>query len=260
MLESLKETLEIEDFPEMTFILATVILAVFLFTRTNIDYYEGLLGFTPAKPQIYSLTTYLFVHANFTHVLFNLLFLVIAGIALEEAIGSWVYVSIFFASGYVAVVFDVLGRFITGFFDLMSHACTTSFLQCVNFGGPFVGASGAIFGVMAVASLVRPLEKVPTLLVVLAFVPFIQLYFQFQQQYSFFTTVFLSAFVFIVAMSIFFISPGTVPIFVAMLVFLFSWIFVILLNSAGGVSNVGHLGGVLGGLISYFVFSKQKRT
>lgn len=251
---------DIEDFPELTFFLSAIILAVFLFTSSNLEYYENALGFIPARPQIYTLTTYTFIHASFEHVFFNLLFFFIAGLAVEETLGKWVYLSIYFVSGYTAVIFDILGRFISAFFDITNHACTLQFLQCVNLGGPFIGASGAIFGVMAVGALIKPLEKVPTILVVLAFIPIAQLYFQFQAHFDYFTSIFLSAFVAIVAMSIFFISPGTVPMTVAMLAFLFSWIFVILFDTSGNVSNVGHLGGVLGGLVSYFVFSKVKRT
>jgi len=258
MLESLERFFNIEEFPEITFILAAIILAVFLFTNSNIPFYENLFGFIPGRPQVWSLTTYIFIHANFSHVFFNLLFLIIAGIAVEETLGKWVYISVFFASGYVAVVFDILGRFLAGFFDFMNHVCV-SYLQCVNLGGPFVGASGAVFGIMAVASLIKPTEKIPTILVLLAFIPFIQTYWEFQSQLNYFTSLFIGAFVFVLAISIFFISPSTVPIFVAMLCFMFSWIFVILVNTSGNISNVGHLGGVIGGLVSYFVFAKAKK-
>lgn len=258
MLESIRRGLDIEDFPEMTFLLSAVMLAVFLFTMSNIQYYQNLLGFIPARPQIYALTTYIFVHENFTHIFFNLLFFIIAGIAVEETLGSIVYAAVFFASGYVAVIFDILGRFLGAYFDLFNHVCTGTLASCVNLGGPFIGASGAIFGVMAVASMIKPLEKVPTILVVLAFIPFIQLYTQFQAHYDYFTSIFITAFVAIVVLTIFFMSPVNVPIFIAMVAFLLSWIFDILLNTSGNVSNIGHLGGVIGGIVSYFVFAKTK--
>jgi membrane associated rhomboid family serine protease len=260
MLESMERFFDVEDFPEITFILAAIMLAVFLFTNSNIPFYENLFGFIPARPQVWSFTTYIFIHANFTHLFFNLLFLIVGGIAIEETLGKWAYLSVFFASGYIAVIFDILGRFLGGFFDFTNKVCAGSFLSCVNLGGPFVGASGAIFGIMAVASLIKPAEKIPTILVLLAFIPFIQTYWEFQSHYSFFTTIFVTTFVAILAMTIFFVSPGTVPIFVGMLCFMFSWIFVIFLNASGNVSNVGHLGGVIGGLVSYFIFAKRKST
>jgi membrane associated rhomboid family serine protease len=305
MLEGLQRAFDVEDFPEITFILAVILLAVFLFTNDEtvnpiykslsnstcsiscpntckyelgnqfcvqtdfsscscvyqkLNFYENLLGFIPGRPQIYSLTTYIFVHASFTHVLFNILFLIIAGLALEEAVGRWVYLAVFLAAGYFAAVFDILGRFLSGFYSFANGTCAGPYLHCVNLGGPFIGASGAIFGVMAVASLARPLEKVPTILVILAFLPFIQLFFQYQTSLNYFTSIFISAFVIIIALTIFLLTPNTVPILVAMLVFLFSWMFVILFNTSGDVSNVGHLGGVLGGLIAYFLFGKVKRT
>jgi len=260
MLESLKRNFTIEDFPQMTFILAAIMLAVFLFTRTDIIFYENVFGFVPARPQIYAFTTYIFIHANFTHIFFNLLFLIIAGIAIEERLGALNFLAIFFASGYVAVMFDIFGRFITAFFDVFNKICTGSFLSCVNFGGPFVGASGAIFGVMAVASMIKPFDKIPTVLVVIAFLPVAQYYYAYQTNFDYFTTILVSTFLALVAISIFFISPGTVPILVGMIAFLLSWIFVILFNSSGGVSDAGHLGGVIGGIISYFIFAKSKKA
>lgn len=253
------ERFDIEDFPEATFILSAIVLAVYLFTQNNLLFYEDVFGFVPAHPTIYTLTTYTFIHASFDHIFFNILFLIIAGIAIEETLGSLTFLAIYFSSAYFAVIFDILGRFLSGFFDIMSHACSGPLLSCVNFGGPFIGASGAIFGVMAVASLIKPLEKIPTILVILAVIPFVQLYIQYQTQLGYFTSIFITAFVFIVALTIFFMSPGTVPIFVGLIVFLFSWIFVILLGVGGSVSNVGHLGGVLGGIVSYFIFAKIKR-
>lgn len=260
MWESLRRELMTEDFPEVTFILAAVIFAVFLFTRTQIDFYETAFGFIPARPQIYTLVTYLFVHANFTHVVTNLIFLIIGGLALEEAVGPTVFTAIFFVSGFFAVMFDILGRFLTAIFNVMSSACLGPFLSCVNFGGPFIGASGAIFGVMAVASMVKPFEKVPTLLVLLAFIPLAQIYYEYQMNLNYFTTILVTSFLALVAFAIYFISPATIPIIAATVAFLVSWIFIILLNASGGVSNVGHLGGIIGGIVAYFLFAKSKRT
>ena len=311
MLETLKRALQIEDFPEITFILAAIMLAVFLFTSNTIvtptykslsnntctivcpntcttelgnqlcaqaDYsscncvlprtnlYENIFGFIPAHPQIYALTTYIFIHDNFTHIFFNLIFLIVAGIAIEETLGAVSYLAIFLASAYFAVMFDIMGRFITGYYNFMTQVCVNaSWLKCVNLDGPFVGASGAIFGVMAVASMIRPTEKIPTILVLIALVPFAQIYYQYflypqSSPYDFYTNVFISVFLAIIALTIFSISPVTVPIIVGMMVFLLSWIFVIFLGIGGDVSNVGHLGGVIGGIVSYFLFAKIKRT
>lgn len=260
MLKGFRYNFEVEDFPEITFILSAIIFAIFLFSQSNLDFYENAFGFIPAHPQIYALVTYTFVHASFDHVFFNVLFLIITGIVLEETVGSGTFLAIYFTSGFSAVLFDILGRFVTGFFDIFNHVCSGSIMACTNLSGPFIGASGAIFGLMAVASLIKPQEKIPTILVVLAIIPFVQLYAQYQAHIEYFTSLLVTATILIAAMTIFFISPGTVPIFVGMLAFLFSWIFIILLGIGGGVSNVGHLGGILGGLVSYFIFMKIKRT
>ncbi len=77
MLDGFKDNFEIDDFPEITFILAALIFAIFLFSQSNLNFYEDAFGFIPAHPQIYALITYTFVHATFDHVFFNILFLII---------------------------------------------------------------------------------------------------------------------------------------------------------------------------------------
>jgi membrane associated rhomboid family serine protease len=233
---------EIENFPEVTFFLAALILAVFLFTRTELTHYENLLGFIPARPQIYTFITYTFIHVDFTHLFFNLLFLLIAGIAIEETLGKWVFLSVYFSSGNIAVIFDIIGRLLSG----------------ISFGAPFVGASGAIFGVMAVAALLKPSEKVPTILALLAFLPLIQWVLASQPTYDNFTSMLILSTVGIVAIAIFFFIPAAVPVSLTMIFFLTAWMLVVLLRLPTQVSNLGHLGGVVGGIVSVFLFGKKQ--
>lgn len=81
------------------------------------------------------LFTSLFVHAGLLHLLFNLIALLAFGALLEETVGSFRYLLMYFLSGIGANLI---------------HAAFVP-------GVPVVGASGAIFGVLGALVLLRPL-------------------------------------------------------------------------------------------------------
>jgi membrane associated rhomboid family serine protease len=235
---------EVEYFPDVTFTLAAIMVAVFLFTRADIVYYENLFGFVPSHPQIYAFITYVFIHVDFTHIFFNVLFLIIAGMTIEKTLGRWTLLAVFFSSGFIAVIFDILGRVISG----------------ISFSAPFVGASGGIFGLVAVATLIKPMEKIPTILAVLALLPIGQWAIASSSVFNFSTStqIVIDGLVAMAALSLLLFIPANVPFFVTLVLFLFSWMIIILLRLPSTVSNVGHLGGVVGALISFFIFGKKK--
>lgn len=75
----------------------------------------------------YRLVTAMFLHASILHIAFNMLALWWFGTAVEEALGAWRYIVLYFVSGIVGSAGALL------------------------FSSPFavtVGASGAIFGIM----------------------------------------------------------------------------------------------------------------
>ncbi|MEM5879475.1 MAG: rhomboid family intramembrane serine protease [Candidatus Aenigmatarchaeota archaeon] len=243
-----------EEFPIITATLSILILASFLFTsnfvekifnpeaESSLGYYENLLGFIPAKPKIYSLLTYTFVHHDIFHLFGNLIMLIIVGLALEKHIGKIPFLAIYISSGCTAAVFDIINRILLG----------------ISMEAPFVGASGAVFGLVAMASLTRPLEKIPTFLVLLSFLPLIQLLVMiplaiFTDQFSLMALLFFFSFL---VFGLLFL-PGHLPIFFATLLFIFSWAIFLLLHILPA-SHVGHLGGLLGGFLGMLLFPKQK--
>src|SRR5436190_9152265 len=76
--------------------------------------------------------TYLFVHANTSHILWNMLFLGVAGTMLEPHIGSRAFLRIYFISGAIGA------------------------LSPIFHGGSTVGASGAINGVLVALAVLMP--------------------------------------------------------------------------------------------------------
>ena len=74
----------------------------------------------------------IFLHADVTHILYNMFALVLFGLILESLIGSKKFAIVFFVTGIVAN------------------------LVAVNFYDSSLGASGAIFGVIGALIVVRP--------------------------------------------------------------------------------------------------------
>jgi len=98
---------------------------------------------------VFQLITYQFVHGGFGHILFNMLVLYFFGTMVEEIIGPVRLYRLYFLSG-------ILG----GLFYMMSSAITG------NTAVPCVGASGACFGIMTYAALLRPNARVIFIIVI----------------------------------------------------------------------------------------------
>jgi membrane associated rhomboid family serine protease len=95
-------------------------------------------GLVPAHPTLGSSLTSLFMHdpSGWSHVGCNMACLAVFGLAVERAIGSLRFGCLYLASGLAGAALHVL----------VDPTSTD----------PLVGASGAIFGVLAVAAVVRP--------------------------------------------------------------------------------------------------------
>jgi len=235
---------EFKSFPLVTFLLSIICLTVFLFTNQNIVFYERLFGFIPSSPKIYTLITYSFIHVDIVHLLGNLLILIVAGLAIEEFFGKFIFLTIYIVSANIAVIFDIIGR-------LMFK---------ISFNSPFVGASGAIFGLVGAMLLVKPFEKIPTFLVVLFAVPLFLLVYE---------SNFIPSYPIVVMAALVLVGVGIGIIFYALpgmssiVVFALYSIFTLILIYTSGPSNVsylGHLGGVIGGFISFFIFAKGSES
>lgn len=81
----------------------------------------------------WTVVTYMFLHADPLHIFFNMLMLFFFGPLLERQIGSGKFLGVFFASGILAGLAQVL-----------------------LFQGSVIGASAAIFGVMGTLAMLMP--------------------------------------------------------------------------------------------------------
>ena len=157
----LKDENPIKITPYVTYILIAVNILVFVYelnlNSTQLDIFFHLFAVVPQEltasfngtnvhqgvPEAATLITSQFLHAGFTHIAFNMLFLWIFGNNIEEQLGKAKYLVFYLSCGAIAVLAQ-------WFFSAMSSV-------------PSLGASGAIAGVMGAYILKFPQAKVVTL-------------------------------------------------------------------------------------------------
>jgi len=97
--------------------------------------------------------TAMFMHASWTHILGNMLFLAIFGKNVESAFGSLRYLGMYVAGGFVAAMTQALITLIGG--------------SAADAAAPMLGASGAIAAVLGAYFVLYPTSKVLTLIIVI---------------------------------------------------------------------------------------------
>lgn len=107
----------------------------------------------PATDQIIRLTTAMFLHGNWFHVLSNMLYLWIFGDNIEDRMGHFRYLVFYLVTGYIATIVHIFSDP-----DSMS---------------PLIGASGAIAGVLGAYLVLFPRAKVLTLVFIFIFIQII---------------------------------------------------------------------------------------
>lgn len=112
------------------------------------DRWLGLAAFVPAQisdpANMYRLITSMFLHANISHIFFNMLFLYSFGKHVEAVMGSKRYLALYFASGFAAEIFHTALIPIEGIYSAYI---------------PALGASGAISGILAAYLILFPGTK-----------------------------------------------------------------------------------------------------
>jgi rhomboid family protein len=105
------------------------------------------------EPWELSWFTAMFMHASWSHILGNMLFLAIFGKNVESAFGSLRYFGMYVAGGFVAAMTQALLTLIGG--------------SAADAAAPMLGASGAIAAVLGAYFVLYPTSKVLTLVIVI---------------------------------------------------------------------------------------------
>jgi uncharacterized protein len=114
--------------------LGIIIVCVAVFILQNIfpitDEFALTSSYFLSRP--WTILTYIFLHASFEHIFYNMFALAIFGFVLEKIVGGKKFLTVFFMSGIAAGIGSLI------FYDSS------------------IGASGAIYGVMGMLAILRP--------------------------------------------------------------------------------------------------------
>ncbi len=134
----------------VTYLIIAVNIIVFLINLSDPESYNQLIktyGLVPVQvmegKNLITLITSMFLHADIIHLAMNMLFLLITGDAVERELGSSQFLALYLAFGVIAGLFH-------------SYLNSTSAI-------PTIGASGAIFGVIAAFAILFPFRWLITL-------------------------------------------------------------------------------------------------
>jgi len=137
----------------VTYLLIAANVIIFVMTLSNKEFltpdsaYFDKYGLIPVHimggKNLFTLVTSMFLHANLLHLGLNMLFLLIAGDGCERAMGSPRFLVFYLACGVLAGLF-------------YAYMNSTSDI-------PTIGASGAIFGVLAAFAILFPFRWLITL-------------------------------------------------------------------------------------------------
>ncbi len=116
---------------------------------------EYLAVFFPTSPffHFWQPLTYMFMHANFAHLFFNMWALFLFGVALENAIGTKKFLILYLASGIGAYLMH------TGVQWAQYAYCLQAGMEQAAYNilrTPTLGASGAIYGIEVAFAVVYP--------------------------------------------------------------------------------------------------------
>ena len=105
-------------------------------------YLTYLLSMIPAlvmEGWVWTFVTYMFVHGSISHILFNMLALLIFGTPVERYMGSREFLLFYFVTGTLAGLFSFIVYYLTGSYSVI-----------------LMGASGAIFAVELAYAVIYP--------------------------------------------------------------------------------------------------------
>jgi membrane associated rhomboid family serine protease len=126
-----------------SYLIIALNVAVFFQSLTDPTYYNLLIqtyGLVPVQimsgSNLITLVTSMFLHADIIHLGLNMLFLLVSGDAVERELGNFHFLGLYMACGVIAGLFH----------SYLNSASTI----------PTIGASGAIFGVLAAFAILFP--------------------------------------------------------------------------------------------------------
>jgi membrane associated rhomboid family serine protease len=146
----IKDDVPTRSFPLITLLLIGVNVGVFLHEMSLSDEEleifvrnYGLLPLDIIHFNLLNFITHMFIHGNIAHIFGNMLFLWIFGNNVEDALGKFRFLILYFLSGFAAAILQSAVAILMGDINI-----------------PMVGASGAISGIIAAYGKLYPFARV----------------------------------------------------------------------------------------------------
>lgn len=119
----------------------------------------SLLGISPyglfTEHHFWQPVTYMFTHGGISHILFNMLTLLFFGVPTEKAIGTKEFLLMYFLCGILIGIISV-----TFFFGLSYFLAPNYYREVIFYYYNLIGASGAIYALLLVYSVIFPKAKI----------------------------------------------------------------------------------------------------
>lgn len=121
----------------------------------------GLHFFKAADFQLYQLFTYMFMHASFEHLFFNMFALWMFGTVVERVWGPKKFIFYYISCGVGAGLIQELAQYVSIYMQLAESGITFSMLNPAQLNGlTTVGASGAIYAILLAFGMIFPEERI----------------------------------------------------------------------------------------------------
>ncbi len=120
---------------------------IFVFALTyllpELKFSLALIPGAVLQGNVWQIFTYMFVHANFSHLLLNMIGLFFFGMSVEKEIGSREFLLYYFLTGFLAGLFSLAVYLATGTYNVV-----------------LIGASGAVFAVELAYATIFPESEI----------------------------------------------------------------------------------------------------
>lgn len=159
------------SFSNVTLFLVLINVAVYIFFKfyspISQNYFSlSVVGFV-YKKMYWQPLTYMFMHANFSHLLFNMLGLLFFGFHTERAVGSKEFALLYMVTGILCGLFSLAVYYFVGVYDIsIGNLIHVGFSNGIPVGLPqtylikLVGASGAIYAILFSSAVIFPRSKI----------------------------------------------------------------------------------------------------
>ncbi|MBR6275572.1 MAG: rhomboid family intramembrane serine protease [Prevotella sp.] len=135
----------------------------------NLDSIGGLHYFMASEFHLYQFVTYMFLHANLTHIFFNMFALWMFGVVVESVWGSQKFLFYYISCGIGAGFMQELVQFFDFYFRVSAQEPEITFSELFVVGQQLshqlngwttIGASGAVYAILLAFGMIFPNERI----------------------------------------------------------------------------------------------------